>query len=201
MDDIKRQSIKVTLLGDSAVGKTSICNSFLDIDFDSPLPIDSGKMNTKMKLESGEVIKVNVWDTAGQERYKSISLSIAKRSQGILIIFDLTHRRSFDNVFDWIESINETTKVAIVLVGNKFDSENRVVSKEEAEKLAKEYNLPYFESSAKLGINIKEAFSKVVNDAYKKFSSENVIDLKDKKIEKKERVGCFGLKKRKKEKI
>ena len=89
----------------------------------------------------------------------------------------------------WIDDINNATdKVSIILFGNKCDLQNRKISKEEAEKFAKKNNIPYIETSAKLKLNINEAFSIVVNDAYKKYGLVNGLRLKKKKKNKGE--GC-----------
>ena len=127
-----------------------------------------------------------LWDTAGQERFHSIAISSVKNSQGIILVFDITNRKSFEDLNMWIDDINNATdKVSIILFGNKCDLQNRKISKEEAEKFAKKNNIPYIETSAKLKLNINEAFSIVVNDAYKKYGLVNGLRLKKQK--KKER--------------
>ena len=203
MSNPKRTCIKISLLGDQAVGKTCICQRFFGLEFlDNNLSsIGIDQSEAKMTLENGETIKVKVWDTAGQERFRSISLTTVNTSQGILVVFDLTSRETFKHVEEWIEKIKETTdKVAIVIMGNKCDKEEgREISREEAEEYAKKNGYPYFESSAKLNINIQESFSKVVNEAYKNYGNKNGdnLDLKNKK-KKNSGGGCFGGKKNKK---
>ena len=140
MDDIKRTCIKISLLGDQAVGKTCICSRFLGLEFmeTNLASIGIEKSESKMKLDNGKDIKVKIWDTAGQERFRSVSLNTVKNSQGILVVFDVTSRQSFEHVEEWIQLIKErTNKVAIVIMGNKIDFGNREVSKEEAEEFAK----------------------------------------------------------------
>ena len=201
MSNPKRTCIKISLLGDQSVGKTCICQRFFGLEFlDNNLSsIGIDQSETKMTLENGETVKVKVWDTAGQERFNSISLSTINTSQGVLVVFDLTSRESFKHVEDWIEKIKETKdKVAIVIMGNKCDKEEkRIISKEEAEEYAKKNGYPYFESSAKLCININESFSKVVHEAYKMYGNQDNLDLQNKK-KKKSGGGCFGGKKNKK---
>ena len=203
MDDIKRTCIKISLLGDQAVGKTCICSRFLGLEFmeTNLASIGIEKSESKMKLENGKDIKVKIWDTAGQERFRSVSLNTVKSSQGILVVFDVTSRQSFEHVEEWIQLIKEkTNKVAIVIMGNKIDFGTREVSKEEAEEFANKNGYPYFESSAKLDKNIKEAFSKVVNDAYKKYGTKEggTLDINNNKKEKKSGglFSCFGSKKK-----
>ena len=122
-------------------------------------------------------------------------VSSLKDGEGIIVAFDVTSKKSFNNVVKWLEQINEkTNKVAIVLFGNKCDMEKREVTKEEAENFAKEHHLPYFETSAKEKININEGFSKVANEAYAKYGNKEGIDLEDGK---KPSGGCCGKEKEK----
>jgi Ras-related protein Rab-1A len=200
MTDIARTCIKISLLGDQAVGKTCICSTFFGLEFmeNTLTSIGIEKNETKMKLENGKEIKVKIWDTAGQERFKSISLSTIKNSQGVLVVFDVTSTESFKHVTEWLKKIKDQKEnIAIVLMGNKFDLPNRTVTKEEAEEFAKKNKLSYFESSAKLNKNIQEAFAKVVNEAYKLSSNAEGNDLNNNAKKKKTEGGCFGSKKKK----
>ena len=199
MTDIARTCIKISLLGDQAVGKTCICSTFFGLEFmeNTLCSIGIEKSETKMKLENGKEIKVKIWDTAGQERFKSISLSTIKNSQGVLVVFDVTSKESFDHVTQWLKKIrDQKEKIAIVLMGNKFDLPNRAVTKEAAEEFAQKNKLPYFESSAKLNQNIKEAFAKVVNEAYKISSNTEGKDLNNNGKKKSSGGGCFGKNKK-----
>jgi small GTP-binding protein len=186
-----REVIRITLLGNYEVGKTTLRNVFLDIDFSENIlsTVGINKVDTKFNLDNGKEIKLIIWDTAGQERFHSIAISSVKNSQGIILVFDITNRKSFEDLNMWIDDINNATdKASIILFGNKCDLQNRKISKEEAEKFAKKNNIPYIETSAKLKLNINEAFSIVVNDAYKKYGLVNGLRLKKKKKNKGE--GC-----------
>ena len=190
-EKIKRKVIRLSIIGDSKTGKTSIINRYLgqefSIDMISNIGIDKQEVIKKMK--DGNEMKIIIWDTAGQERFHSIAISSVKNSQGIILVFDITNRKSFEDLNMWIDDINNATdKVSIILFGNKCDLQNRKISKEEAEKFAKKNNIPYIETSAKLKLNINEAFSIVVNDAYKKYGLVNGLRLKKKKKNKGE--GC-----------
>ena len=202
-NEVKRKAIKISLLGDQNVGKTCICGAFLNLEFidDTLCTIGKDKMDSSMKMEDGKEMKLVIWDTAGQERFHSIALSSIKNAQGIIVVFDVTLRKSFNNVVKWLKEINDRTDtVSIVLFGNKCDMEKREVTKEEAEIFAKQNNLIYFETSAKNKININEGFQRVANDAYKKYGKKTGIDLEDDvPINVEEKVGCCGGKKRKKE--
>ena len=160
-------------------------------------------MDALMKMEDGKEMKLVIWDTAGQERFHSIALSSIKNAQGKIVVFDVTLRKSFNNVVKWLKEINDRTdKVSIVLFGNKCDIEKREVTKEETENFAKLNNLVYFETSAKNKININEGFQRIANEAYKKYGKKSGIDLEDEiPIDIREKSGCCGGKNKKNENI
>ena len=194
---IKRNAIKIAMLGDSMVGKTAICNTFMNIEFnDNNLStIGMEKLESQMTLNNGEEIKLIIWDTAGQERFRSIALKSIKTAQGVVIVFDLTQKKSFLNVVNWLKEINEKlNNVCIVLFGNKcdIDEEKWEVSKDEVMKFVEKNGLTYFETSAKEDINIKEGFKNVVNAAYEKYEGTTSGIQLDKNIETKKKSKCCG---------
>ena len=186
-----REVLRITLLGNYEVGKTTLRNAFLNNDYSENTlsTVGINKVDTKFNLDNGKEIKLIIWDTAGQERFHSIAISSVKNSQGIILVFDITNRKSFEDLNMWIDDINNATdKVSIILFGNKCDLQNRKISKEEAEKFAKKNNIPYIETSAKLNINIYQGFSYVINDAYSKYAAALGFELKPNKKKKKK---CF----------
>ena len=194
---IKRNAIKIAMLGDSMVGKTAICNTFMNIEFnDNNLStIGMEKLESQMTLNNGEEIKLIIWDTAGQERFRSIALKSIKTAQGVVIVFDLTQKKSFLNVVNWLKEINEKlNNVCIVLFGNKcdIDEDKWEVSKDEVMKFVEKNGLTYFETSAKEDINIKEGFKNVVNAAYEKYEGTASGIQLDKNIETKKKSKCCG---------
>ena len=202
---ISVKAIKVALLGDSSVGKTAICNSLMNIEFSQDMlsTIGSDKLETKFPLKNGNEIKLILWDTAGQERFRSVALKAIKAVQGIVVVFDVTVRKSFENIDSWLEEIkNNFTNPSLVLFGNKvdMDKEKWEVTKEEAEQYAKKMNLQYFETSAKTKKGLNEGFSYIVNESYNKIGG-NPDGIKIDAEEAWEIVnGCFGKKKRRKKK-
>ena len=183
----KRDVIKLTIIGNYAVGKTSIRNVYLKIGFNEETlsTVGYNKLETMFKLEDGKEIKLVIWDTAGQERFHSIALSSVKNSQGIILVYDVTNKDSFNDLNTWLNEIKQSTdKVSIILFGNKCDKEDRIISQAEAEKFAKDNNIPYIETSAKLNLNIDKGFSIVANDAYKKNEIYNGLILKRRKKKK-----------------
>ena len=203
-NDIKIKAIKLAFLGDSAVGKTTIIETYLGVEFNEDFISTIGwdKKKTKITLENGEEMELTIWDTAGQERYHSVAIKVIKQVQGIIVVFDVTKRETFISVVDWLQVIDDNfTDVSIILFGNKCDLEDkRQVTEEEAIKFAKEKNLTYLETSAKTKINIKEGISAIANEVYKKYKNvEQPIKLSKKKTGKKKSNCCSGGKSNKKE--
>jgi Ras-related protein Rab-11A len=207
-EKINLSAIKVGLLGDSSVGKTAICNALMNIEFaeDMLSTIGSDRLETKFPLKNGKQIKLVLWDTAGQERFRSVALTALKAAQGVVVVFDVTKRVTFENVDNWLKEIKDNlSNPHLVLFGNKADLPNREVTENEAKKYAKKMNLEYFETSAKTKQGLNNGFSYLVNDIYDK--AEGKSDEEDKKEkdkinlgkkvkEPKEKTGCFGKKKK-----
>ena len=153
---------KVLLLGDSDVGKSSLILRYTDETFNSKL-VNSIGVDFKMKKREidGKIIKVQIWDTAGHERFRSITYSYYRGANSIIIVFDLSDKKSFISITEWLKQIEKHAKENVFkfLVGNKSDLEDeRQVAYEEAKQYADEHDLPYIETSAKNGININELF-------------------------------------------
>ena len=179
---------KILLLGDSEVGKSCFLMRYADNVFVENYITTIG-LDYKLKyiqLDSGQVIKVQLWDTAGQDRYRTIAKNYYKGSHGILLLYDVTKSSSFENIREWIKDIREEVyeKAIIFLIGNKIDKKDQIkIKTEEGEKLAEEFNMPFFEASAKSGENVDEIFKAL----YKKIS-EVYVDIQQeggKKLSKK----------------
>ena len=114
-----------------------------------------------------KLIRVKIWDTAGQEQYKALTKNFYRNSDGVIIVYDVTNKSTFEKVQEWVQSISENTdtekNIQKVLVANKVDL-TRKVTKEEGMKLAEKYNIPFFEASAKLDIGIKDFMTKILTD-------------------------------------
>lgn len=154
--------IKLLMIGDSGVGKTCLLLRYANDSF-SPTFITTIGIDFKIKNVDidGTRIKLQIWDTAGQERFRTITTSYFRGAQGILLVYDVTDRRSFESIRNWISQIQQHADVHVnkILVGNKCDiTQDKVVSTEEGEKLAKEFGIPFWECSAKNNINVDEAF-------------------------------------------
>lgn len=153
---------KLLLIGDSGVGKTCILFRFSDdaftTTFISTIGIDFKIKTVELK---GKKIKLQIWDTAGQERFHTITTSYYRGAMGIMLVYDITNEKSFENIVKWIRNIDEHANedVEKMILGNKCDmSDKRTVSKERGELVAREHNIRFMETSAKANINIEEAF-------------------------------------------
>ena len=166
-DDKKEFLYKILLLGDSSVGKTCFLMRYADNTFQE-IHMSTIGLDYKFKdvtLDNGKTVKVQIWDTAGQDRFRSITRNYYKGAHGIIVIYDVTNRKTFENVKNWIRQIKEevSSKVSINLVGNKIDdSENRKVTEEEGKSLADSFGVAFFEASAKDGQGVNECFLDLV---------------------------------------
>ena len=166
---------KILLLGDSSVGKTCFLMRYTDNTYQeihmSTIGIDNKFKD--VELEDGKKVKIQIWDTAGQDRFRSITRNYYKGANGIVLIFDVTNKKSYENVKNWVKQIKEevSSRVTIILVANKIDDVNhRIVTKEEGEKIANECGLMFFECSAKTGENIEHAFNELVKKTVENYS-------------------------------
>ena len=165
------EKIKLMVLGDSNVGKSSILTKYCKNQFLSKYITTIGiDFQIKYLNINNKRIKVQIWDTAGQERYRVVTKNYFNTSNGFIIIYDITDRRSFNNINNWMEQIESFIgkEVKCILFGNKNDLENkRDVQIEEGKELAKKYNCPFFETSAKEGNNIEEGFKEIIMEIIK----------------------------------
>ena len=160
--------IQLIVVGESCVGKTSLLYKYSQGYITQEHLATVGiEFFTKEEEINGRKIRVKIWDTAGQELYKSITKNFYRNSDGVIIVYDVTDRESFEKVQEWVQSISENTdtekNIQKVLVANKVDL-TRKVTKEEGMKLAEKYNIPFFEASAKLDIGIKDFMTKILTD-------------------------------------
>lgn len=154
--------VKLLLLGDSAVGKSSLLMRFSEERFDSNFVLTIG-VDFKWKLvdRDGRKLKIQIWDTAGQERFRTITPAYYRAAMGVVIIFDTTDRATFDHIEYWVQQLDQHGDAGVtkILVGNKMDLvDQRKVTKEEAQELADKFGMAFFEASAKSGENVEDAF-------------------------------------------
>ena len=161
---------KLLIIGESGVGKTCLLLRFTDDSFTQNHLTTIG-IDFKIKIINIEdkLIKLQIWDTAGQERFRTITKTYYKGAHGIILTYDVTDQNSFKNIRNWIKQIeaNAQTSVKKVLVGNKCDKPDRVVTEEEGKKLADDYSMSFFETSAKTNQNVGEVFTYLTKEILK----------------------------------
>ena len=191
--------IKLALIGEASTGKTSISKCYIngplqnEEEYKVTVALD---FFTKILECENNLIKLQIWDTAGQERYQSLTSGYLKGVHGCIIVFDVTNRKSFERISDWIQlykNFNEN-KNNIIIVGNKIDKPKRVVNKDEAENYCNQLGIKYFETSALTGVNIFIIFQTI---AFQILNSDKIELIREKKIikindfsEKVEKVSC-----------
>ncbi|KAL1545805.1 Ras-related protein RABC2a [Salvia divinorum] len=159
-------SFKILLIGDSAVGKSSLLVSFISNVVDDLSPTVGVDFKIKFLNVGGKKLKLTIWDTAGQERFRTLTSSYYRGAHGIILVYDVTRRDTFTNLSDvWakeLELYSTNEDCLKMLVGNKVDRESeRVVSREEGMSLAKELGCLFLECSARIRENVEQCFSEL----------------------------------------
>jgi small GTP-binding protein len=190
---------KILIIGEVSVGKTCLLLRYADDSFTqnhlTTLGID---FKTKIITINNSLIKLQIWDTAGQEKFRTITKSYYKDANGIILTYDISNSDSLKNIQNWMKLIEQNAEdgVCKILVGNKCDLENRAIKTEEGEKIAQDFGMKFFETSAKSDINVDEAFNYLVTiileKAQKNISNSNIVLEKDKhkKKKKKKKFKC-----------
>jgi len=176
VEDQKEYIYKLVILGDSAVGKTSLINQFIEGSFQEDYKPTLGANIVRKDISIEEInakVRLIIWDLAGQEKYSVIRSMYYQGCQGALLVFDLTRYNTFENIERiWLNDFKNFVKKegVYILIGNKVDlTEERVVSKEDSLTLAEKINaIEFIETSAKNGENVEAAFlhlvTKILND-------------------------------------
>ena len=171
-------NLKILILGESSVGKTSLLLKYADGYFPTIYVATIGVEYKIKKINiNGADINLQIWDTAGQERFRSITKNFMKGADGIMYVYDITQKSSFDNLKSWIRSSEESTEgFKKLIAGNKSDLEiDRVVQKESLTKYCEDKNIKGLEVSAKTGSKVNEAFETLARLIVGKMSKEEII--------------------------
>ena len=157
---------KLILVGEGAVGKSSIIQQYIEKRFNEAYLITVGSDKSIKDLNiNGKNIRLEIWDTAGQDKYRGVNKIFMKNTKIALLVYDITDKKSFEQLNNWINHVNEANKNENIIFGiaaNKSDLfETQVVSTEEGKKFAQEHNCLFFETSAKDYGSIEKAFYKL----------------------------------------
>ena len=185
--DIK---LKIVVLGESMVGKTSFITRFTNDKFGGRYLCTVGIDYQKKIIEkNGKKVLLQIWDTAGQERFRNVTKNYFHTSQGFVLAYDINNKESFEKVQFWIEEIkaNAEEKIKCILIGTKCDLDKREVSEEEGQNLGEQYGYKFLETSAKENINIDETFEELVSEIMNNFqeNQRKSLTLSTNKIGKK----------------
>ena len=168
----QEKTVSILTLGETQVGKTSLILRFIDRVFyyDTKTTIGVDFKVKRINLLNKNVL-VKIWDSAGQERFKTVTRQYYKNAEGVMLIYDVTSQKSFSMIEEWFKSIIENKRkgAQVILIGNKKDMVNRVISAEQGESLAKKFEIKYYETSALSGENVDQAFEEL---------AENILKIK-----------------------
>ena len=190
MNEIEKKdsdiTIKLLLIGNAFVGKTLIVQKFLDNTFSKTTMTTIGvDLQYKVLDINGKKVKYLIWDTAGEDRMKTMTYAYYRGCHVVLIVYDVTSKKSFENVTTWVECVDKFAKsnVLRILVGNKTDLEDkRVISKEEGKKLAEENGLKFYEISAKTMNGLVEMFEDVAKEYVQIYEQKAIKNFQLKKM-------------------
>ena len=173
--DQSGDAYKFIVIGSSGVGKTAILTRLVDHVFtgESQSTIGVEFIATQINVE-GSVFRLQIWDTAGQERFRAIAKAYFRSAIGVMLVFDLTDRKSFDDLNGWLNDVHAhcDPNVVVTLIGNKSDLENsRKVSESEARAFADLHQLQYLETSALDGSNVELAFQTAASNVLRKLDT------------------------------
>lgn len=168
----QEKTVSILTVGETQVGKTSLILRFIDRVFyyDTKTTIGVDFKVKRINLQNKNVL-VKIWDSAGQERFKTVTRQYYKNAEGVMLIYDVTSQKSFSMIEEWFKSIIENKRegAQVILIGNKKDMVNRVISAEQGESLAKKFEIKYYETSALSGENVDQVFEEL---------AENILKIK-----------------------
>lgn len=178
----KRTLLKVIILGDSGVGKTSLMNQYVNKKFSNQYKATIGAdFLTKEVLVEDRLVTMQIWDTAGQERFQSLGVAFYRGADSCVLVFDVNVAKTFENLDSWRDefliqaSPRDPDNFPFVVIGNKVDLDQRVVSQKRALAWCQAKGaIPYFETSAKEAINVDQAFQVIAKNALRKDNEEDL---------------------------
>ena len=179
---------RLILIGESTVGKSSLLRQFKEGEYFPDISLTVGvdfhaKIVDVNHHGNGYPIKLQLWDTAGQDRFRAIVKAYYRNAVGGLLVFDITSHDSFSKLDSWLEDATRNAdpshKPVFLLVGNKCDQErSREVSRDEAERYARDHDMEYIETSAKTGRNVEDCFFKITKRIFH-LVDDGFITVKD----------------------
>ena len=180
------ERIQIIMVGESGVGKTSLIRRYTNNIFNTNhLETIGIEFFNKEERINDQIIQIKLWDTAGQEIFHSLTKNFYRKADGIIIVYDITNKESFERIQDWVKSVYDNTdtykEIQMIIVGNKIDlEEKREVSKEEGMKMGKYFEIDFFEASAKNAEGVRNFMIKIIEDILNnKVNNRNSINIKN----------------------
>jgi len=199
----KRTLLKVIILGDSGVGKTSLMNQYVNRKFSKQYKATIGAdFLTKEVQVDDRLVTMQIWDTAGQERFQSLGVAFYRGADCCVLVYDVNMAKTFENLENWRDefliqaSPTDPDNFPFVVLGNKIDVDNgnsRVVSEKKAKSwCTSKGGIPYFETSAKEDYNVEAAFQCIAKNALKNEAEEEIYlpDTIDVNAQAPKKSGC-----------
>jgi len=206
MSHRKKILLKVIILGDSGVGKTSLMNQYVHKRFSNQYKATIGAdFLTKEIMIDEKLVTLQIWDTAGQERFQSLGVAFYRGADSCVLVHDITDQKSFDNLESWMDEFlvhanpNNQSTFPFVVLGNKADlaAQKRQVSAQKAKAwCSSKGDIPYFETSAKEALNVEQAFHTIAKNALARESQQkpvfipDTLDLKNDQAQTAKSGGC-----------
>jgi len=178
MLNYKRHFIKVLIVGDGGVGKTTLIQRFIFGEFlQMKMTVGTDILSHTKIYNDDTKLEVQLWDFAGERRFRFFLPSYCRGAKGCLLCYDITREYSFQNLAEWYKIIKDNAPNPIIfLVGCKFDLEQdcRVIESKKAKMFQKNYKIhQFYETSSKSGYNIKELFDSLIDSLYFSYSGED----------------------------
>jgi len=159
-------TLKILIIGESGVGKSSLLLRFVDDAFDPDQPATIGvDFKVKTMTIDDNTVKLAIWDTAGQERFRTLTPSYYRGAHGAIFVYDVCNRESFNKLGQWLtelETYSTKSNIVKMLVGNKIDKENRQITRDEATRFARKHCMLFIEASAKTREGVQTSFEELV---------------------------------------
>jgi len=179
----KKILLKIIVLGESGVGKTSLLLRYVENRFTLNTKSTIGANFLTKRMEIGDkVATCQIWDTAGQERFQGLGTAFYRGSDGVIFVFDVTQRKSFEELEQWKKAFliqvgqEGNDKFPMIVIANKVDlEESREVPQKEMKEWCAKHNLTWFETSAKEGANVDKAFEEIASLVISRMKPEDIL--------------------------
>jgi len=193
----KNLLFKLVVLGESGVGKTSLLVRYVEGKFTiaTKSTIGSDFLSKEIEID-GKPVALQIWDTAGQERFQGLGTSFYRGADGVMFVFDVTRRKTFEELGAWKKAFliqigqEGNEDFPIIIIANKVDLDNREVTKREIQQWCQSQNLSFIETSAKESINVEKAFADLTRQVIAKAPEVVKIETVDLSNKEKKKGGC-----------